>query len=254
MTVGTDRRAELTGRALAAATSLAAMLRRLGPANADVPATGSDWDVADTAAHVVNLFGRALGDGRRGTSPDGLRQLNRRCIDELVDRDLSRLADRIEADSTTVLHDVVPVLPVDAEFDFHCRVPTSVVPVLGVLLGELLVHGWDIAQATGQPWPIDADDAWRVLTTVATVAPGWVRQEVRDAEVSERYTLRRATTDDAVSLTLERGHLTVTPGAVPNATVVEVIDPTAVMLAFPYGRISAADPLLAQLADRFEPA
>jgi hypothetical protein len=254
MAVDLVERDQVTGRALAAVESVGDLLGSLDPAEATKRVPGSEWDVADTAAHLVSLCGRALGDRRRGATPADLRALNRRCIAEVGERDLRPLAERFVSDATTVLTEVLPALSPSATFEFHCGVQTTVVPVLGVFLGELLVHGWDIAQATDRDWTIDDGDAWCVLTAVATVAPGWVRPNL-PADLTERYTLARAGTACTVSFCFDGAKLRVSndPPA-GDAVVVDVDDPVALLLAFPYGRIPPPNPAVARLASRLEPA
>jgi hypothetical protein len=246
----------LTRRALDAVRSVVSLLRSLEPADASMMVPGSEWDVADTAAHLVSLCGRAQGERRRAAAPADLRGLNRRCIGEVGERDLGRLADRLASDATTVLTDVLPALPITTVFEFHCGVPTTVVPVLGVFLGELLVHGWDIAQATDRDWTIDDDDAWTVLTAVATVAAGWVRRDCDlPAGLTERYALVRAGTDCVVSFSFGGGQLTASTCPSPgDAVVIDVDDPVALLLAFPYGRIPSPNAAVSRLASRLEPA
>jgi hypothetical protein len=54
-------------------------------------------------------------------------------------------------------------------------VPTST--MLGVELGEVLVHGWDIARACGLAWPIEAHHASIALGSMLPVYPALVDKE-----------------------------------------------------------------------------
>lgn len=46
--------------------------------------------------------------------------------------------------------------------------------VTGTELGELLVHGHDIAKATGQPWPVADDDARLAPRAALRLVPAYV--------------------------------------------------------------------------------
>jgi uncharacterized protein (TIGR03083 family) len=52
----------------------------------------------------------------------------------------------------------------------------EVVPadLFGLILGEFLVHGHDLAATLRRPWPIDPEQAAEVLRAVVTVLPAWV--------------------------------------------------------------------------------
>jgi hypothetical protein len=60
---------------------------------------------------------------------------------------------------------------------------------LGLLLGELVVHGWDVARALRRPWPIDPADVAMIFEALGPVLPGWVRPE-RIRGVTARFEIR----------------------------------------------------------------
>lgn len=49
-------------------------------------------------------------------------------------------------------------MPADAEMPWH-GVTATVGSVYGVWLGELLLHGWDVARSARRRWPISRKDA-----------------------------------------------------------------------------------------------
>jgi hypothetical protein len=57
----------------------------------------------------------------------------------------------------------------DTPVIFHGQNPFTVGGAAGVLLGEELLHGYDIATAIGRPWPIDPAGAELVLAAYAPV-------------------------------------------------------------------------------------
>ena len=50
--------------------------------------------------------------------------------------------------------------------------------VTGAELGEVLVHGYDIATATGRPWPLAADDARLALRAALRLAAAYANPDV----------------------------------------------------------------------------
>ena len=171
-------RDDLTERGLRATHRLASLLRSLTAEEAARPVPGLDWTAADAAAHLVTLYGRALGDLRRSSTPEETAALNALCLAELGERDPVALAERLEGDGETVWNDVLPMLPDDLEVPFHAGTSSTIGPIMGVVLMELLVHGDDIARATDREWSVDDEDAWSALRAMATLLPAWRRSEV----------------------------------------------------------------------------
>lgn len=60
----------------------------------------------------------------------------------------------------------------------------------GILLGELLVHGLDMARAHGEAWPISAADAIAVIEGVMAVAPAFVTPAANGLTATIRLKLR----------------------------------------------------------------
>jgi hypothetical protein len=55
----------------------------------------------------------------------------------------------------------------DDPVTFHAGVPFKMAGLAGVLLGEVVLHGYDIATAIGRPWPIDPTETQLVLAAYA---------------------------------------------------------------------------------------
>ena len=162
----------------AATERFTALLRTT--ADVDCPSVGSDWTVAETAAHVAVVligFNAAIAAQSIGLTPDQyvdgdfptrLAACNAATLDFVEHTDAEALAQLINAEGSRFLQ-----LVAAADLDRECDTPwygagrTRTVECLAALaLGELTLHGRDIAAGTDRPWPISADDATLILGTV----------------------------------------------------------------------------------------
>ncbi|TQS45772.1 maleylpyruvate isomerase N-terminal domain-containing protein [Cryptosporangium phraense] len=140
-----------------------------GAGGRTVPAC-PEWSVADLVAHVLTVYRRALGDRRRSRTPEETAALNATVLAETPERDLAVLASLLEADGPASFA-VLRGFPDDLSFRFHGGGRTTVTPVSAVILGELLIHGHDLAEATGGSWTIPPDEASLVLRGASAPGP-----------------------------------------------------------------------------------
>lgn len=135
-------------------TSLAAVMRQVRDPTARAVGV---WSIGETAAHVSGSSGYflAAARGEGGLERlDEVDQANAQALAADPERDPVRLADRLESGEQALVafarqvQGDPPVHPFEG-----VEVPLST--LLAIELGELLVHGFDIARATHLPWPID---------------------------------------------------------------------------------------------------
>jgi uncharacterized protein (TIGR03083 family) len=138
---------------------LVSMVRQLDPERAARPVPGLAWTAVETAAHVVTVLGRLLGDRRRGATNEEVAELNATCLSEYTDRDIADVADRLEASLRTVIDRVYAKVDFDRQYPFHGGSTISAGGGARWILCEVLVHGYDIAAATGIEWGIPAAEA-----------------------------------------------------------------------------------------------
>jgi len=132
----------------------------------DAPAIG-EWAACDVAAHVSHAMDTvaAMAKGGGGVLPDlwGLPILTDAMLRGETERDLGRLADRIDASAAAFLTFMAEAA-VDSRQPWIVQgVEFSLSNLTCHVLNELTVHGRDIALADGMRWPIARSDAALVV-------------------------------------------------------------------------------------------
>ena len=234
-----------------AAERTAALLRKVPDASLKVP--GLAWTVGETAAHLVSdakdLTGcvtgeldaseRPAGDGATTTATQRTAVANAQQLDELPERDPSRLADMLVPATDDFIAAAARHTsdePVLATNGVSMTVPT----MTSVLLGEQLIHGLDIARAANLPWQITREDALRVIAGVIAMVPDYVdRAQAAGRHISYELRFRGG---PRYRLAIDDGTATVTePG--PKVDCRIAADPVAFLL-IGYGRVGQWGPIL----------
>jgi uncharacterized protein (TIGR03083 family) len=212
------------------------MVRGLDQDRAARPVPGLTWTAAETAAHVVTVLGRLLGDRRRAATSQGVAELNATCLSEYTDRDINDIADRLEANLRTVIDRVYAKIDFDRQYPFHGGSTISGGGGARWILCELLVHGYDVATATGNDWAIPAAEA-----SIAIRGPAESMNRLAESETSTRHRVCLGK-DDTVEF------------VAPSGPADDPIDakPDELLLAF-FGRIDVSDPRLAAVVAHLQP-
>jgi len=169
-------------------------------------AAGTDWTVAETAAHVSCMFTAfsAVIVGERpaltpeqyldADFPTRLAAVNDATIATVDHTDASQLAELITVGAQRFLKLVASADPqMECETPWYGAGRTRTPDCLTALaLSELTVHGHDIATGTGRPWPISAEHAKLIAGTLCPkMWPLVVRPEAgREAPVTYEVRLR----------------------------------------------------------------
>jgi hypothetical protein len=210
----------------------AAVIRAAREPAARVP--GLDWTVAETAAHLVNEFDdyAAYAQGRkrvpesgRGSSPSRRNAAaNAAQLRADADRDLGSLADRLGA----AVDGFLAVPPAEERVLVSNGVSMTWPTMMSALLGELLVHGLDIARAGRQSWRIERAEALHVIAGVMEMVPDYLDRE-RSRGVTASFELRlRGGPRYLISVADQRA--VVTPGAAERPDCWISADPVAFLL------------------------
>lgn len=193
------------------------------------------WTVADVAAHLALLF-EIYPDIVRGqpspvTDLDDIPQLSAAFLEAYPERDPTVLADKIEAawnGYRTAAREVGP----GQTMTWHGGIQMRVGTLTGIMLGELLVHGYDVARALDRPWDIERDDAVLTLKAIAELLPHYLSEEGKRARESFRLNVRGG---DPITFRFHGGRLEVNEKDIAPVDCKLSIDPVAFLLVG-YGR------------------
>jgi len=168
-----------------AAAATGELLGSISDSRADVPVPGLAWSVAETAAHLVALlrqsaaFTSGARDGaaeRAALPPSGgigerMALGNARELDRLGERwipVLRRLLESSVDEYATLITGRGDGDPVET-----LSGPEDPAAMTAALVGEQLVHGFDLARAVGRRWTIDPCAARLTLSGVAPSCRTW---------------------------------------------------------------------------------
>lgn len=145
-------------------------------------APGSDWTVHETIAHVLTIAHRyrqvASGEQyRRATHAREVAAINRMEIDEAM-APVPQLLDNLRA-VTPVMNDFFDTAADDRPaYLFHGGATISGLTSQTNWLGELLLHGSDIARAVNAHWELPQREMVLIARGIMQIAPGYLRHGV----------------------------------------------------------------------------
>lgn len=239
---GTATRAMVPEKARVAA-ELTAGIRKFcdllgGFDDLQVPAVG-DWTARDVAAHFSEGLQDYRGIVAGAGSPYVVLEERAAVSDAAIQRntatDPRQFVERITAEAEQIVASVLAI-DGDPEVPWHTGHPMPISCVLGLFVGEVVVHGWDLAQAAGTRWSVP--DAWAHTAFRATLPmlPMFLDAEAA-AGVSSTYDIRMRGADaPRIVLRVADQQLTVhQPGTGGKVDCYLSGDPLALLLVL-YGR------------------
>lgn len=138
-----------------------------------------DWSIAQTAAHLMGVIGAyidiAAGNGSPYNDLGKVAQTNEDLLARITDRTPFQLSEQIQA-LRPALAAAVGDEP-DGYRPGHLGEPTLRSIAVSRILGEAVVHGWDIATAAERLWLIDSADAALIFRGFLPFLPLFVNPE-----------------------------------------------------------------------------
>jgi mycothiol maleylpyruvate isomerase-like protein len=159
---------------------------------------GSAWTVQQVLAHVLTVahryqqYGRGL-EFRRAVNFAEMHEINQAEL-KAVMAPVPELADQLRAVEAEMeaLFDRLP-LNDRPEIPFHGGILVSDITGITNWLGELLIHGLDIARAVKVPWELPERDMLLVLRGMMQITPAALRAGVpHDTDICVAITLPEA--------------------------------------------------------------
>lgn len=157
----------LARRSLMTATERMAELLAAAP-DSSMLAQRSEWSLREVAAHLITVA-PMFADMANGI-PGPAASLERAYVKEFSERRIADLSEadpvklsRLLLDSVEAFLDTTIDRPGDDPVTFQAGLSHTLFGLVAIYLGEVLLHGYDVAAALGRPWPIDAGDAALVL-------------------------------------------------------------------------------------------
>ncbi|WP_240437823.1 maleylpyruvate isomerase N-terminal domain-containing protein [Sciscionella marina] len=200
------------------------------------------WSVTDVLGHVAMEPSRyrdlALGRGEWPSRVADLPAFNAEQVRTLPTRDRADLAGILLADTDALLATIAEFgdRPPLMNFDGDQRVRADL--ALGTLLGEFVVHGYDIARSLGKPWPIEPSHVPIIMAGLHQILPGWAKSPAHTASYALR--LRGLA---SYTYVFRDGELTVDPAEPGRIDVRLSLEPVTALL-LNYGRIGPVKPAL----------
>ena len=213
----------------------------------EAPLPRSEWGVAEAAAHVVLITEAYAGFARGRTEPfvdvsdvpgGSLARTSAARLAAEPQRELAALRTRLRESERSLRQATEGRGPTDLVSWNGQEI--GIGEMLGIAVGEYLLHGLDVAGALSQPWTIDPDDARLVLAAVLPLLPLLVDRRAT-ADVTASYDIR-IRGGRHVSLRISRGEATV--GSNGGSVDCHVSADPVAMLLVAYGRRSQWGPAL----------
>jgi uncharacterized protein (TIGR03083 family) len=196
---------------------------------------GSAWTVADVGAHVATVADSYVGYLDGTVAPvvhvHSLNRDNAANLAAFDERAVTALSARIRDGSAAFL-DSTSELSVDHPMRWH-DVPATIGTVYGIYLGELLVHGRDIARTLGRSWQISRTDAIIIFEGMVSVAR-WFVEPTRASDGEFEINVRRG---PSYTFRFLAGSLDIEPDRAGRPDCRIWADPRALTLVL-YGRLS----------------
>ena len=132
------------------------------------------WTARDVLAHLCNVARRYTSAPRLADTPRGVDAINAEELAELSDVPMGELLGKFER-AFGRYREVWTAVGPEHMWPFHGggQMPTAALRTNW--LGEMTLHGYDVASAAGIAWPVSIDDALDLLAFLRLIVPVYTR-------------------------------------------------------------------------------
>jgi uncharacterized protein (TIGR03083 family) len=208
------------------------------------PTTGLEWTLGQTAAHVVadvRMHRRWLaGDGLVDYGIPDLAGRNVENLTALGEHSPSELAEMLRTETAAYASEAA-VMPAGTTISAEVGPALTIEEITAVLLGELVVHGFDLAGSLGRPWEIGRAEANIVAAGALATLPQFVNPGTA-AHADDVFDIRLRQGPRA-RVTVSKGRMTVEPNG-SGPVDVHISADAAAFLLVGYGRVGQWGPIL----------
>ena len=201
------------------------------------------WTVGETGAHVLGimrLYPEMLAGVSSGwESLDAGEAENARLLADTPEREPDEIADAIEV-AAPKLREAFAAYTEDLG-TWHAGLQIPPAAIVGIQVGDMFVHGWDVATAFRGPWTIDPPDACLSIAAATPILPHFVDEKAASG-FSATYGLQLRG-GPAFTLEFADGRLTAFEGRAPHADCRMSAEPVAYLL-IAYGRVPVWRPAI----------
>jgi len=197
---------------------------------------GLEWTLHELVAHLAARSGRFAAYLSGTAVPEceiaGIAEENRRDVGERRGRPVADLVEELRSNVANFVGTTHGKLGADP-FPWNSGVTLDVATGTGLMLAELVVHGFDAARTLGRPWPIASADARTIIRASATLAPWYVDpQATRGDRTTYRIAVRGG---PAFRVRIDDGTASIEPAEGDADCTIRADAATLVLLS--YGRI-----------------
>jgi uncharacterized protein (TIGR03083 family) len=155
------------------------------------PTRGLAWTLGETSLHIAAGPARYADFARGRALPEPTIDLGPIFAQRMAgqsERTPSVLARRLDANTRRFLAETAE-LPATHPVPFFGGVTIELAALSAILLGEFVVHGFDVARSIGRPWPIDPTHARLIVAALTALLPRYV-DRARAGRLTATYQVR----------------------------------------------------------------
>jgi uncharacterized protein (TIGR03083 family) len=194
------------------------------------PTRGLAWTLGETSLHIAGGPARYADFARGRARPEpaiDLGPVSAQRMDADPERAPSVLARRLAADTHRYLAETAE-LPATHPVPFYGGLTIELAAQSAILLGEFVIHGYDVARSIGRPWPIETAHARLIVAAVTAVLPRYV-DRTSAAGLTATYEIRLRG-GPSFQIRFDRGTATVGPSQPWAADCRLTVDPVTFLL------------------------